>query len=76
MKKTILILFVAIATKAFSQQPPAPPTPPTPPEPPKKEKMEAMRVGFITQKLDLTSEEAQKFWPVYNEFQKKHLPEA
>ncbi len=34
----------------------------------KKEKMDAMRVGFITQHLDLTTEEAQKFWPVHNEF--------
>jgi Skp family chaperone for outer membrane proteins len=35
---------------------------------PNREKIEAMKVGFITQKLDLTSEEAQKFWPVYNRF--------
>ncbi len=35
---------------------------------PNREKIEAMKVGFITQKLDLTTEEAQKFWPVYNRF--------
>ena len=35
---------------------------------PRREKIEAMKVGFITQQLDLTSEEAQKFWPVYNRF--------
>lgn len=34
----------------------------------KKEQIEAMRVAFITQKLALTREEAQKFWPVYNEY--------
>ena len=33
--------------------------------------MESMRIAFLTQKLDLSPEEAQKFWPVYNEFQKK-----
>ncbi len=71
MKKIISVLLIAIAAEAFSQQPPAPPTPPSPPNPPKKERMESMRVGFLTQKLDLTPDEAQKFWPVYNEFKKK-----
>lgn len=32
-----------------------------------KEKLESMKVGFITKELDLTPEEAQKFWPVYNQ---------
>ena len=71
MKKVIAILFIAIAAKSFSQQPPSPPTPPPPPDGPKKEKVESMRIAFLTQKLDLSPEEAQKFWPVYNEFQKK-----
>jgi Spy/CpxP family protein refolding chaperone len=34
----------------------------------KREKIESMKVGFITQKLNLTTEEAQKFWPVYNRY--------
>jgi len=37
----------------------------------KREKIEAVRVAFITQKLNLTPDEAQKFWPVYNEYQDK-----
>ena len=28
------------------------------------------KVGFITSKLDLTVEEAQAFWPVYNKYEK------
>lgn len=36
-----------------------------------QEKVKARRVGFITEKLQLTSEEAQLFWPVFNEFQLK-----
>ena len=36
-----------------------------------KEKMEAEKVAFITKKLDLSVDEAQKFWPVYNEMQEK-----
>ncbi|UTW65799.1 hypothetical protein KFE94_14215 [bacterium SCSIO 12643] len=42
--------------------------PPGGPHGEKKEKIMAMKVEFITSKLDLTVEEAQKFWPVYNEF--------
>lgn len=33
-----------------------------------KEKVDALKVGFITKKLNLSAEEAQKFWPVYNKF--------
>ncbi len=32
------------------------------------EKLEAMKIGFITQKLNLTSDEAKIFWPVYNKY--------
>lgn len=35
------------------------------------EKVNARRIGFITEKLQLTSEEAQLFWPVFNEFQSR-----
>lgn len=31
-------------------------------------KIQALKIAFITQKLDLTTAEAQKFWPVYNEY--------
>jgi len=37
----------------------------------KKENIEAMKVAFITQKLDLTPQEAQQFWPVYNQYNDK-----
>ncbi|HXU28797.1 MAG TPA: hypothetical protein VN698_16325 [Bacteroidia bacterium] len=37
----------------------------------KGEKIEALRVAFITKKLNLTADESQKFWPVYNEYQDK-----
>jgi len=33
-----------------------------------KERMKAQRTAFITQKLELTEVEAQKFWPIYNEY--------
>jgi hypothetical protein len=33
------------------------------------EKVEALKIGFLTQRLDLTTDEAKSFWPVYNKFQ-------
>jgi NADH dehydrogenase/NADH:ubiquinone oxidoreductase subunit G len=36
-----------------------------------KERVQALKVAFITQRLNLTSEEAEKFWPIYNEYQDK-----
>jgi len=35
-----------------------------------KAKVEAQKVAYITNRLDLTTEEAAEFWPVYNQFQK------
>ena len=37
----------------------------------KKAKMDAMKAEFITRELDLSPQEAQQFWPVYNELDKK-----
>jgi len=31
-----------------------------------KDRIEPLKIAYITQKLSLTSEEAQKFWPIYN----------
>lgn len=32
------------------------------------EKIESARVAFLTNRLNLTTEQAQKFWPIYNEY--------
>jgi hypothetical protein len=32
------------------------------------EKIQAQKVAFLTNRMGLTAEEAQKFWPVYNEY--------
>lgn len=34
----------------------------------RSEKIQALKIAFITQKLRLTSAEAEKFWPVYNSY--------
>jgi hypothetical protein len=36
-----------------------------------KNKLQAQRVAFITQRLNLTPEEAQQFWPVFNQYTEK-----
>ncbi len=35
------------------------------------EKYKTEKVAFLSAKLDLTVKEAEKFWPIYNEFQEK-----
>lgn len=63
MKTTIkIVLFLFVTTFTFGQ---------TPQE--KKDKIKALKVAYITEKLDLTTEEAQKFWPVYNAFDEKEF---
>ena len=32
------------------------------------EKIQSLKIAFITQKLQLTTDEAEKFWPVYNQY--------
>ena len=58
MKKLIPILILLISLSAWSQQPSG-------------ERIKAMKVAHITKKLDLSSQEAEKFWPVYNAFDEK-----
>ncbi len=61
MKKYILILILSITTfiaKAQNDDPAK-----------RAERVEALKIAFITQKLDLSVDEAQKFWPVYNRYE-------
>lgn len=36
-----------------------------------REKIKAMKTAFITNALDLSSKEAQQFWPIYNTYDKR-----
>ena len=75
--KQLLLLFAFMLSMllANAQQRPmhrkgAMPPPPPPMERMSKEQraqLESFKIQFITKKLDLTPEEAEKFWPVYNE---------
>ena len=35
------------------------------------EKVRSLKIAYITQELELTGKEAEKFWPVYNEYDRK-----
>jgi len=37
----------------------------------RRERMQAHKVAYITDELDLTVQEAEKFWPIYNDYQKE-----
>jgi hypothetical protein len=60
MKKYVLILamFVGFTMSGVGQ------------EDDKKDggRIEALKIAFLTRKLNLTTDEAQKFWPIYNKY--------
>lgn len=64
MKKifALTILLISITGFAFAQE--------QQPDPKQDEKIQALEIAFISRKLDLTPEEAQKFWPIYNDYKK------
>ena len=38
---------------------------------PDKEKIKSLKVAYITERMNLTSSEAQEFWPIYNAHEEK-----
>lgn len=66
----LLTIFFGLQLVAQPKQP-NPPTKPRPEQQEKKENIESMKIAFLTKKLELTPEEAQRFWPVYNEYSAK-----
>ena len=62
MKKIIILLQLLICTISFGQN-----------FDKRAERVKALRVGFISSKLDLTSQEAEKFWPIFNKFDEKQI---
>jgi hypothetical protein len=64
MKKLYLLMaFAGIAFCAGAQE--------TLPNEKKQQDIEALKVAFISKELELTPDEAQKFWPVYNQYAKE-----
>jgi hypothetical protein len=59
MKKIAIFLLIMILLPVFRSAA----------QNPNLEKLNNYKIGFFTRKLNLTSEEAEKFWPVYNDYQ-------
>ena len=60
MKQFLLIIsFLGLGLGVFAQD-----------EQPKNDggRIEALKIAFITKKLNLSTDEAQKFWPIYNKY--------
>ncbi len=58
MTKKIIIIFIliGISTDLFSQI--------------KKDRIKALKIAYLTEKLDLSVDEATQFWPIYNQYAK------
>lgn len=77
MKKYLLILTLLFGSfsSVFAQENPGGD------EQTKQERLKALYVAYVTRELQLTPDEAQKFWPVHTQFEnemmgvKKDLPE-
>ncbi len=59
MKKVLILLLFTIVVGTVSAQEGG------------KQKLENAKIGLITNRLNLTVEQSQEFWPVYNEFDGK-----
>lgn len=54
---TVILLFaISFNIRAQSERP----------TPERQEKIKSYKIAFLTERLNLTSKEAEKFWPVYN----------
>lgn len=60
--KRIVLIVILISTGLFAQRPNGNG------QGPKHEKIKTLKIAHITETLDLTSSEAEKFWPIYNQF--------
>lgn len=60
LKYTLLLLLTT--TFAFSQ-----------PNQGKRDKIKALKIAYISEELALSTQEAEKFWPIYNAFEDKQF---
>jgi hypothetical protein len=62
LKNTFPLLLLLISFLSFAQPPKE-----------KREQIKQLKVAFITTELNLTTDEAAKFWPIYNAFDEKQF---
>ncbi len=58
MKKILLLFSLLISISAWAQD---------------NDRIKALKIAFITERLQLTESEAQQFWPIYNKFEEENL---
>lgn len=58
--KNIMVVVILLTTTVFYGQ-----------RRPDREKIKSLKIAFITERLDLSSSEAEAFWPVYNAHEEK-----
>jgi len=61
MKNLIVALLMAFPVLVLAQRP----------DDKKREEIESYKIAYLTQKLELSAEEAKIFWPIYNDYQKE-----
>lgn len=62
MKRILLILLIIFSNINFAQNPQS-----------KRERLKELKIAFISHRLELTPQEAEKFWPIYNKYEEKIL---
>jgi predicted signal transduction protein with EAL and GGDEF domain len=66
----LIILLIAFSFDAYSQ-PPGGGRKLGQQRQQKKERVKQLKIAYFTEELELTEDEAEKFWPVYNEMEQK-----
>src|SRR5690606_11850367 len=61
MKKILITVLIVFGHWSLAQEP----------SPEALEKIEAAKIALITERLELTPEQAEKFWPIYREYGKQ-----
>jgi hypothetical protein len=64
--RVLLIAALSIPACALAQDDDLPQLPED-----RRQEIKAQKTAFLTQRMDLTPEEAQKYWPVFNQFDKE-----
>jgi Spy/CpxP family protein refolding chaperone len=63
-RAAFFILFLVISASSYAQSPVGD-------RKERRERLQAARVGFITNRLNLNTDQSAAFWPVYNEYHQK-----
>lgn len=60
----LMLLLLVFSFDAYSQ-------PPRGQRSEKRERVKQLKIAYFTEELDLSEEDAEKFWPIYNEMEEK-----